>query len=515
MPELRRILSLSLVPLGMMACALLTACGGDEDEPAAPDAIVMRTDSASYPLLALHEDGESLLLAKDSSGRIDGGIYTTRSGDSVRIWIGEDGVSTRAFSDGVLFLVRNHQDSAVDIAAILPDGTMAIEERVPYQANGALSFAPSQGSVDDLELVAIALGSRSCALGVVATPAGVGLGWVAFGCGSVALDVWSALSDDVVVDVSAVEAAKGPFGLSQLAVQGGKSLSVAAESGEQRLVGTVGIPIEDIQLTDLNPRSDDALDNGSGAEFEGEGIVFLPVTPGGRIAIGGTWFEVDAFYIAKHEITNAQYAAFVQAVDGFDNAAWWADMPADQSPPQRGVGDPWNIAPDAPRETVSWYQAVAFTRWLNARMAAKNAEISAGGLLVNGVEWEVRLPAEWEWQWAAQGGAEGREYPWGNWQAHANTFEAGVGETTAVGSYPLGAAASGALDMSGNVSEWCLSKWAAPYDITVDATNELLVYRGGSFRSDRGNTASSFRIRNRPHFASDNLGFRVGTFAAL
>ena len=251
------------------------------------------------------------------------------------------------------------------------------------------------------------------------------------------------------------------------------------------------------------------------ASFACEGIVFLPVTPGGSIDIDGTTFDVKPFYIAKHETTNAQYNAFVQSGDGFDNAAWWSDMPAMWSPPQRGLSNPWNNAPDAPRSIVSWYQSVAFTRWLHARMRAKNADISAGGLLVNGVEWEVRLPTEWEWQWAAQGGAEAREYPWGDWQeGHANTFEAGVETTTAVGSYPLGAAASGALDMSGNVWEWCLNKWDSPHATAVDITNEFRVLRGGSFYDGRVVAASSFRVLNSPHDAVF-FGFRVGLFPPL
>lgn len=257
--------------------------------------------------------------------------------------------------------------------------------------------------------------------------------------------------------------------------------------------------------------------NGIGGAFGSEGIVFLPVTPRGSIEIDGTTFDVEPFYIAQHETTNAQYNAFVQSGDGFANAAWWIDMPAEHAPPQRVLDVQRNDLPDAPRGWVSWYQAVAYTRWLNARMGAKNADISAGDLLVNGVAWEVRLPTEWEWQWAAQGGAEERDYPWGDWQEdHANTGEAGVGGTTAVGSYPQGAAISGALDMSGNVSEWCLSKWDVPYDTAVDSTNELRVLRGGSFDDFRGNAALSFRNYNSPHLTWASVGgFRVGLFLPL
>jgi hypothetical protein len=248
--------------------------------------------------------------------------------------------------------------------------------------------------------------------------------------------------------------------------------------------------------------------------FDGiDGIVFLPVTPGGSIAIVGTSYDVDPFYIAQHETTNAQYDAFVQAADGFNDAAWWADMPAEYSPPRRGLGAPVNDLPDAPRETVSWYQAVAFTRWLNARMASRNSDISLGGVLVNRAEWEVRLPAEWEWQWAAQGGPQGLDYPWGDWQnGNANTFETGVGTTVAVGSYPRGAAVSGALDMTGNVWEWCLNNYSLPCSTRVASADKVV--RGGSFDDSRDRAASSFRpLPAPPNGAGRIVGFRVGLFS--
>ncbi|MEO2005861.1 MAG: SUMF1/EgtB/PvdO family nonheme iron enzyme, partial [Candidatus Poribacteria bacterium] len=91
---------------------------------------------------------------------------------------------------------------------------------------------------------------------------------------------------------------------------------------------------------------------------DSDGIVFLPVTPRGSIEIDGTTFDVEPFYIAKYETTNAQYAAFVQAADGFDDPAWWNDMPAEYSPPQQGLFAPRSGPPNAPRAYVSWYQAV-------------------------------------------------------------------------------------------------------------------------------------------------------------
>jgi len=268
---------------------------------------------------------------------------------------------------------------------------------------------------------------------------------------------------------------------------------------------------DDVDLSDI--------ENADGlASFESEGIVFLPVTPGGGITLSnGATFDVEPFYIAKTELTNTQYDAFVRSADGFNNPEWWRGMPSAQIPPQLALLDQRNDQPDTPRESISWYQAVAYTRWLNARLKAKNADVSAGGLRVNGVEWEVRLPTEWEWQWAAQGGAQKRAYPWGEWQGgRANTWDARVGRTMPVGSYPDGAAVCGALDMCGNVEEWCLNKWNSPYDTVVDATDESRTLRGGSFSDGQFGTASSFGHDAPPNkWRNSFTGFRVGLFAPL
>ena len=95
----------------------------------------------------------------------------------------------------------------------------------------------------------------------------------------------------------------------------------------------------------------------------------------------------------------------------------------------------WKEA-NSPRETVSWFEAVAFCRWLSKRTNSK-----------------IRLPTEWEWQLAATGGDPEREYPWpGGWDAtKCNSSESRLNRTSAVGIYPSGVTQQGVLDMAGNV----------------------------------------------------------------
>jgi formylglycine-generating enzyme required for sulfatase activity len=264
-----------------------------------------------------------------------------------------------------------------------------------------------------------------------------------------------------------------------------------------------------IRLSDLgDPRP------GVGVRSGVPDVEWVSVSPGGSVDIAGSRKSVSPFYIARHEVTYGQYEAFVEASDGFDNPQWWQGMPSKYRPPNKELNAQKNSLLNAPRENVSWYQAVAFTRWLSARLKAKNASVSAGGVRVSGVDWEARLPTEWEWQWAAQGGSKKRGYPWGSWRAGRANAAQVLDSTTAVGMYPEGAAASGALDMSGNVWEWCLNKYESPYSTAVDTSNDYRALRGGSFFDSREGAACAVRDpASPPNARVSGLGFRVGLFS--
>jgi formylglycine-generating enzyme required for sulfatase activity len=163
---------------------------------------------------------------------------------------------------------------------------------------------------------------------------------------------------------------------------------------------------------------------------------------------------------------------------------------------------------------VTWYEAVAFCRWLTERLR------ETGEL---GADQEVRLPTEAEWEKAARG-SDGRIYPWGNEADpnRANYNRTGIGTTSAVGCFPGGASPCGVEDLSGNVWEWTRSLWGEhwaepmfkyPYSLADGRENleaeGLRVLRGGAFGHSEGDLRCADRFSYDPDYWFDDLGFRV------
>ena len=230
-------------------------------------------------------------------------------------------------------------------------------------------------------------------------------------------------------------------------------------------------------------------------------IKWLPIEKAGEVIVTRAWlpespneearilskqaFDVEPFYIAKYQITVGQYQTFVDAADGFNNSAWWKGMP--ERFQQQPLASPHINLPNHPRDSLSWYQCIAFARWMNHQMLGRELPHPSGqGQLRVGENAQIRLPTEWEWQWAAQNGDEARPYPWGEAKPgyenvnYANTSESGLNQAIAVGMYPHGAADCGAMDMSGNLMEWCANNKSNPEIINV-SSEETKVLRGGDW----------------------------------
>ena len=237
-------------------------------------------------------------------------------------------------------------------------------------------------------------------------------------------------------------------------------------------------------------------------------MVWLKVE-GGNITIGREKFFVQPFHIAKYPVTHTQFQAFIDDVgEGFTNPHWWEGLAADDEH-KRAPGEQAFKSGNHPRERVSWYDAVAFCRWLNARLGWPDIPTKLT-LKTLGAYTGLRLLTEWEWQWAATGGHPEYEYPWGpEWDsAKANTNESGLGRTTAVGMYPTGAAPCGALDMSGNVWEWCLNEYDKPTNVSLSGSAARVV-RGGSWDFDSYDARAAFRGDPYPGGRNFFRGFRV------
>lgn len=231
----------------------------------------------------------------------------------------------------------------------------------------------------------------------------------------------------------------------------------------------------------------------------------------------------DKFYITRYPITNAQFDAFLQADDGFKNPNWWKGLAKtdNQSFPRKqgGVFD----LPNHPVVNVTWYQAAAFCRWVNWRLEHGDPEIriwTRDGIKTVSLQsrissLQVRLPTEAEWEKAART-TDGRKYPWAPniTTEHANYSDTEIGATSAVGCFPKGTNEYGVLDMSGNVWEWCATKWVesySNYSLQEDNTSEGYsprALRGGSYSIVTLSVRCAWRDWGLPSGWDGSRGFR-------
>ena len=210
---------------------------------------------------------------------------------------------------------------------------------------------------------------------------------------------------------------------------------------------------------------------------------------------------VDGFWMDKTEVTNAQFAAFVEATgyvtlperkpelrsimqgSGLENVEIQPDFDVPGSICSRPISGIEDI--DSSLGAYSWWQYVPGADWRHPEGPDSSIEERMDHPVVH-VSWPdavaycqwagKELPTEAQWEYAARSGLDGKYYPWGNnrtpdGQWHQNiwqgtfplndTGEDGYKTTAPVGTFsPNG---FGLYDMSGNVWEWCADYYRPDY----------------------------------------------------
>jgi formylglycine-generating enzyme required for sulfatase activity len=264
-----------------------------------------------------------------------------------------------------------------------------------------------------------------------------------------------------------------------------------------------------------------------------EGMVYVPA---GTFTMGEGESEhrvyLDAYFIGKYEVTNAEWKVFVDLA-GFEHLPpHWKDgkIPAGKE--------------NHPVVSVSWEDAQKYCEFVS-RLTKR----------------DVRLPTEAQWEKAARG-PEDYKYPWGNqWDKNLcnngwllaqfgfRLYDEGEdwdkkykqwsdsergkemialgGNTMPVGSFPKGRCFYGCYDIAGNVYEWCGDWFKTDYYRLKDARKnpqgpseeqaeecdftgkkmKARVLRGGSWHDGSGPCRTVNRVRYYPSYRV--YGFRV------
>ncbi|MBL4845888.1 MAG: SUMF1/EgtB/PvdO family nonheme iron enzyme [Planctomycetes bacterium] len=211
--------------------------------------------------------------------------------------------------------------------------------------------------------------------------------------------------------------------------------------------------------------------------------------PGGAFIMGATWgrrheyhkpahkHNLGAYWISRHETTWSLYRS--------------SSLPQPKAPQ-------WGIRPNHPVVNVSWTAAQKFAAWAR-----------------------LKLPTEAQWEKAARG-TQGQDYPWGNddaprvglCNAPGGFSPQGAPKTTPVGKFPGGASPYGALDMAGNVAEWCRDSYSknayqryAAGDFSPPPASGNRVFRGGGYENGR-DIYSCLRKPSAPSNSAADVGFR-------
>ena len=214
---------------------------------------------------------------------------------------------------------------------------------------------------------------------------------------------------------------------------------------------------------------------------------------GGRDEMPRHAVHLNSFAIDLHPVTNEQFVRFLDAMGGEKDVNNNDIIRLRDSRIKRSGGK-LNIESGYAKHPVvgvTWYGAVAYSKWVGKR-----------------------LPTEAEWEVASYGGREDYPFPTGAniERTDANFFSS---DTTAVMSYPPNG--FGLYDMAGNVYQWCQDWYDYHYyDMSVQEPDNpkgphqgvYRVLRGGCWKSSKEDLRCAHRHRNNPGSMNGTYGFR-------
>jgi formylglycine-generating enzyme len=275
--------------------------------------------------------------------------------------------------------------------------------------------------------------------------------------------------------------------------------------------------------------------------------------------------QVQGFWIDEHDVTNTEFARFVEAtgyVTTAERKIDWEDLKK-ELPPGTSKPDDSALAPGAlvfsptsgpvPLNDISaWWRWVHGANWrhpegpessIHGRENHPVVQVSWNDAVAYAQWAGKRLPTEAEWEFAARGGLEAKRYVWGDefkpsGKYMANTWqgifpvrdsgEDGFVGTSPVGSFP--ANGYGLYDMAGNVWQWCSDWYRADSNMEAASKNVCRnpggpaesydpgdpyapkrVVKGGSFLCNADYCESyrpSARRGTPPDTGSSHTGFR-------